>query len=114
MLHPPYAGREDLFQKPQKTLAELRRRHANLRVEAIARPSKPAWPAMAHVERTVFSNPRTMTPAADTAGLEILAGGRQIGEIELIGRRIKRLLLEGDSCPHPLPLSRERSRGSSC
>ena len=51
---------------------------------------------MAHVERTVFSNPRTMTPAPDTAGLEILAGGRQIGEIELIGRRIKRLLLEGD------------------
>ena len=48
---------------------------------------------MAHVERTVFSNPRTMTPAPDTAGLEILAGGRQIGEIELIGRRIKRLLL---------------------
>ena len=55
-----------------------------------------AWPAMAHVERTVFSNPRTMTPAPDTAGLEILAGGRQIGEIEMIGRRIKRLLLEGD------------------
>ncbi len=47
---------------------------------------------MDHVERTIFSNPRTMTPAPDTVGLEILAGGRQIGEIEMIGRRIKRLL----------------------
>ena len=112
-------GRQDLFQKPQKTLAELRRRHAGLKVETIARRAEPdpqdndrlktyptagddrlktypTWPAMAHVERMVFSNPRTMTTAPDTAGLEILAGGRQIGEIELIGRRIKRLLIEGD------------------
>ena len=69
----------------------------------IARPEKPTWPAMAHVERTVFSNPRTMTDAPDTAGLEILAGGRQIGEIELIGRRIKRLLMEGDLRTHHAP-----------
>ncbi len=100
---PEFAVRQDLFQKPQKTLTELRKRHANLRLETIARPVKPAWPAMAHVERTVFSNPRTMRPAPDTAGLEILAGGRQIGEIELIGRRIKRLLLEGDHCTHHAP-----------
>ncbi len=97
-------GRPDLFQKPQKTLAELRRRHANLRVEVIARPAKPTWPVMAHLERTVFSNPRTMTPAPDTGGLEILAGGRQIGEIELIGRRIKRLLLEGDGASGGKPV----------
>ena len=58
---------------------------------------------MAHIERTVFSNPRAITPAADTAGLEILAGGRQIGEIELIGRRIKRLLLEGEGSKPPSP-----------
>ena len=89
------SSRHDLFQKPLKTLAELWRRHANLREQGIARAPKPAWPAMDHLERTVFSNPRTMRPAPDTAGLEILAGGRQLGEIELIGRRIKRLLLEG-------------------
>ncbi|MGA2258708.1 MAG: PD-(D/E)XK nuclease family protein, partial [Thermoguttaceae bacterium] len=75
-------------------------RHANLRVEWQDRlqtyPTLPTWPAMTHVERTVFSNPRTMTSAPDTTGFEILAGGRQIGEIELIGRRIKRLLLGGD------------------
>ncbi len=58
---------------------------------------------MDHVERTVFSNPRTITPSADATGLEILAGGRQIGEIEMIGRRIKRLLLEGESRTHHAP-----------
>ncbi len=98
----PFPDRADLFQKPTKTLDELGRRHANLRVEMIAPAAKPDWPAMAHVERMVFSNPRTMTDAPDTAGLEILAGGRQIGEIELIGRRIKRLLIEGDG-PSPRP-----------
>ena len=90
-------GRGELFQKPRKTMAELQRRHPGLRVEAMA-PAESAWPALEDIERTIFSNPRTMTPAPSTAGVEILAGGRQIGEIEVIGRRIKRLLLE---CPAP-------------
>jgi len=114
-------GREDLFQKPLRTLAELRRRHPNLREESLPRPlidgddSTPhasrdashhaerdeyVWPAMAHLERTLFANPRTVTPAVDTARLEILAAGRQIGEIEMIGRRIKRLLIDGDDSTH--------------
>ena len=95
---PPYStGRPDLFQKSRKTLAELQRRHASLQIEEQDRLQTypTGWPAMDHVERTVFSNPRTITPSADATGLEILAGGRQIGEIEMIGRRIKRLLLEG-------------------
>ncbi len=103
----PSGGRGELFQKPQNTMAELHRRHAHLRVEAMG-PAATVWPAMAHIERTIFSNPRTMTPAPSTAGVEILAGGRQIGEIELIGRRIKRLLLEGalslPFAPFPSPV----------
>ncbi len=52
---------------------------------------------MAHLEQMLFANPRKARPASDTAGLEILAAGRQLGEIELVGSRIKRLLLEGDA-----------------
>ncbi len=92
----PEPRRRDLFHKPLTTLAELQRRHANVRFEEVARPSPSTWPAMAHLERMLFTNPRTMQPAADTSGLEILAGGRTLGELELIGHRIKRLLLEGD------------------
>ena len=89
-------GRDDLFQKALGTRAELRRRHPNLREEAMPRLDKPTWPALAHIEKTIFSNPRRMKPAPDTSRLEILACGRQIGEIETIGRRIKRSLIEGD------------------
>jgi ATP-dependent helicase/DNAse subunit B len=114
-------ARPDLFQKPRKTFDELRRRHENLKIEAMERGTRPhpiaesphpdhgymvpalsrvrergAWTAMDCLERNLFANPRTVRPASDTVGLEILAAGRQIGELELIGRRIKRLLLEGD------------------
>ena len=103
--------RADLFAKPEKTLAELRRRHKSFIVEELFRKAESGerkaeigegkaergggesvWPAMTHVERNVFGNPRNMQPAADTRGIEVLAAARQIGEIELIGRKIKRLL----------------------
>jgi ATP-dependent helicase/nuclease subunit B len=90
-------GREDLFQKPLATRDELRRRHPGLLEEALPRRVQPQWPALSHVEKSIFSNPRGIKSAPDTYGLEILAGGRQIGEIEMIGRRIKQLLIEGDA-----------------
>jgi ATP-dependent helicase/nuclease subunit B len=109
-------GRPDLFQKPRKTVDELRRRHQNLQVRQAVQPDllrqdeyasqpnpvsqagKPDLrPAISHLERYLFANPRGVPPTADTDGLEILTAGRQIGEVELIGRRIKRLLLDGDA-----------------
>jgi ATP-dependent helicase/nuclease subunit B len=89
-------GREALFAKPLKTLEELRRRHPCLAVEKLPRPQRPPWPAMAHLERTLFANPRHAQPAEDLTGVEILAAAQQLGEIQLIGSRIKRLLVEGD------------------
>jgi ATP-dependent helicase/nuclease subunit B len=88
--------RTELFAKPLKTLSELKRRHPHLVVEELPRPERPAWPAMAHLEKTLFGNPRHTRPADDTSGVEILAAAQQLGEIELIGSRIKRLLTAGD------------------
>ena len=88
--------RAELFAKPLKTLGELRRRHPELVLEELPRPEDPPWPAMAQLERTLFADPRHARPAADTAGVEILAASQQLGEIEQIGSRIKRLLTEGD------------------
>ena len=51
--------RDDLFAKPLKTLDELRRRHRGATVEQLARTTEPDWPALAHLERTLFENPRT-------------------------------------------------------
>jgi len=89
--------RPELFAKPRRTLAELRLRHPGLVEQPLSRPTGPsAWPAMGHLERTLFLSPRIPHPPGETAGLEILAGSRQLGEIELIGSRIKRLLCGAD------------------
>ncbi|MBN1396063.1 MAG: exodeoxyribonuclease V subunit gamma [Pirellulales bacterium] len=97
--------RGDLFSKPLKTLAELRRRRPDAAVEQLGRPERPAWPAMAHLERTLFECPRSESRLAasgtepPTEGVEILAAARQIGEIEAIAARIKRLIIERNVPP---------------
>ena len=92
----PDSKRRDLFAKSTATLAELRRRHPQLDVQWRPRAARPDWPAMAHLEKHVFADPRQQREATETSGLEILAAARERGEAELIGSRIKRLLTEGD------------------
>jgi ATP-dependent helicase/nuclease subunit B len=120
--------RTDLFAKPLKTLTELRRRHPDLRVEQIARPAASQWPAMSHLEQTLFANPRgqgpgvrgqgpaldgavlssldpcPLVPVPTVSGIEILAAARQVGEIEWIAARIKRLLIDGEARPGEIAL----------
>ena len=96
-------SRTELFAKPLKTLDELQWRHAGLVIEELPQPERPAWPAMARLERRLFGNPRDAAGAEedialpDTRGLEVLAAASPLGEIEQIGERIKRLLVEGDA-----------------
>jgi len=89
--------RADLFSKPLRTLAELQRRHGRVVVEELDRPERADWPALAHLEKNLFGNPRQARPAEDTGGIEILAAARPQGEMELIGSRIKRLLATGEA-----------------
>jgi len=86
--------REDLFTKPLKTKAELQNRHGDLAVEELPRRQSTTWPAMAHLERQLFVNPRKAQTADDTDRVEIIAAARQLGEIEQIAARVKRLLTE--------------------
>lgn len=100
----PQPRRRDLFSKPLGTLEELRRRHADLMVEETSRTANPHWPAMAHLEAHLFANPRQLRPACQTEGVEILAASNPLGEIEVIGARIKRLLTTGSegTCGRPV------------
>ncbi len=113
--------RADLFAKPLDTLDKLLRRHPGAAVEQLPRPPAADWPALDRLERTLFENPRTMArlAAADhrvaaardgsgadvpsaakrSLGIEILAAARQIGEIEMIAARVKRLLSDGQARP---------------
>jgi len=114
--------RNDLFAKPLKTLAKLRRQHPHAAVETIQRAASSEESALSYLERSVFVNPRErgergerreerggerkpepnpqspiLNPSSPT--IEILAAARQIGEIEMIGARIKRLLIDGQVRP---------------
>ncbi len=90
-------GREELFAKPRTTLEQLRRRHLGLQVEWLERPAQPSWPALAHIERFVFANPRHYQPLPQKAErIEILAAASQLAEVELLAKRIKHLLVEGE------------------
>ncbi|HOM17964.1 MAG TPA: exodeoxyribonuclease V subunit gamma, partial [Thermoguttaceae bacterium] len=91
------SDRKELFAKPEKTLRELRRRHGGLEVEWLARPSPPAWPALDHIERRVFANPKHYQPLPQRAErMEILAAASQLAEVELLAKRIKQLLTESE------------------
>ncbi len=96
------AGREELFLKPKQTLDELKRRHRELSVQWQERRPESNCAATATLERRLFCNPRQFAaPAADgqpTGGakVEIIGASGQLAEIELLARRIKRMLVLGD------------------
>lgn len=96
----PKAEREDsprahLFNKSLATLHEFHQRHSGFIIEHMEPCA--AWPALAHIERHLFSDPRDVADAATTAGIEILAAGGYLSELQSVARRIKQLLLKGDS-----------------
>ncbi|HEY4760429.1 MAG TPA: UvrD-helicase domain-containing protein, partial [Thermoguttaceae bacterium] len=91
--------RDDLFTKPLKTLKELQRRHSQISVQELPRLDNAVWPAMGYLEKNLFTNPRRIQPAPSSEGVEILAAGKPQGEIELIGAKIKQLLVEGTARP---------------
>jgi ATP-dependent helicase/nuclease subunit B len=89
-------ARRDLFAKCHATLDRLRQHHPDLQVIALPRHSGDCWPIMAHLESQLFGNPRRPVPPPECSGIEILPAVERLGELQLIGRTIKDLLLHGD------------------
>ncbi len=90
--HEPQAERAELFAKSAVTLAELARRHPELRKELLPPTKMPACPPLRELEQRLFRHPGLPIPAESAQGVEILAAPHQAGEVERIGRRIKQLL----------------------
>jgi len=88
--------RPDLFAKPASTLARLQNARSAISIQSLQRAEPPGWPALAHIERQLFRNPRLVRAAPHADRVEIIEAGRIIDEMYLVGRRIKRLLVEGD------------------
>jgi len=89
-------GRGDLFAKPRQTLAVLTKLRPAPGVQNLPRRVRADWPTSSHIETELFKSPRHVKPAAVVARVEIIEAARAIDEINLVGRRIKRLLVEGD------------------
>jgi ATP-dependent helicase/DNAse subunit B len=94
--------RPELFEKVRLTVAQLQSRYPNLQFEHLARRTG-APPALTHLERGLFGNPRAAQPVADGTGLEIVAAAGVTHEIELIAERIKKLLSHGDASGNVAP-----------
>jgi ATP-dependent helicase/nuclease subunit B len=90
------AARENLFAKPAQTLSLLKKHHPSFGVHAIARRERVDWPTLGHVEEELFKSPRHVKPAAKIVRIEIVEAARAIDELNLVGRRVKQLLLDGD------------------
>ncbi len=88
------SSRSQLFRKSIATLRQFQNRHQHLKIQTVERHE--TWPALSHIERHLFSNPREAADAVDTAGIDVLAAGGHLSELRHVGRRIKRLLLDGD------------------
>jgi len=95
------AGREELFTKTTATLAALEERHPQLVIERLPRASGTV-PALRHLERHLFGNPREAPPVPDSAGIEIIAAAGVTHEVELVAERIKGLLV-GSATARPVP-----------
>jgi ATP-dependent helicase/DNAse subunit B len=94
------SGREELFHKSTLTLSELDHRLPGLRRNVIERPRSieaTAESSLAQVERQLFGDPRRIQPRDADDSLQILTAAGRVGEIELLARHIKRLLLDGDA-----------------
>jgi ATP-dependent helicase/DNAse subunit B len=101
------APRRELFAKSAATLAELERRHPALSIERADEPASD-WPPLAAIQRTLFAastSPRTAQPVGAPQGIEIVAAGSATSEVELLARRIKALLVDGDPARPGQPVS---------
>lgn len=90
--------RPELFDKTRSTIRQLRE---HLPDEAVVREEmmiadRTKWPAGLRVTAaSLFANPRSIEPAADSSGLEIIAATGPLGEAQAVALRIKNLLLNG-------------------
>lgn len=84
-----------LFSKSAKTIVELERRHPQIRIERLARRPM-SCAALGHLEQNLFVSPRDLDAACEARGIEVLPAAGATAEIEMLSRRIKRLLVDGD------------------
>jgi ATP-dependent helicase/DNAse subunit B len=114
----PGDERAELFLRPRQTLKRLQElvaginadstRHPELRVQQVPDSATAIVPAgLLHLERQLFRPPRRVEIADDARGLEVIEASGVLGEVRLIARRIKTLLLEGVAADEIVVVARD-------
>jgi ATP-dependent helicase/DNAse subunit B len=85
--------REELFTQPRRTLERLA--PLNPAVEFLPAPTNPLLPGLPHVERQLFRPLRRVEVAEKADGIEFIEAPGSVGEVRLVARKIKTLLVEG-------------------
>jgi ATP-dependent helicase/DNAse subunit B len=85
--------RAELFSRSRETLKRLQ--CLNPQVVYLSRPPGPLPPGLAHLERQLFRPPRAVEIANEATGLACIEAPGVLGEVRLIARQIKGLLLDG-------------------
>ncbi|HEX4588580.1 MAG TPA: hypothetical protein VH120_01545, partial [Gemmataceae bacterium] len=94
-------SRRELFSRPLATIAKLRHLFTGKRVETVTDrerpPPEPNRPAgLARLERALFRDEVSL-PGDDAEGLQIIEAPGLFGEVQLVARAIKAMLLDGAS-----------------
>jgi ATP-dependent helicase/DNAse subunit B len=91
-------ARSDLFAKSATALARIKesaRSGDRCLVDDASRRATVDRPAFVHIADWLFANPRRHPRLSQADGVEVVAATGQLGEVEMIARRVKRLLLAG-------------------
>ena len=101
-------ARVDLFAKTSNVISRFKRA-ATVSVESCPQSGPDQGAAVSdrvgstrpgainHLARQLFSNPREVSPAHDSRGLDVVKVAGTLGEVRYLAARIKRLLLDGTS-----------------
>jgi hypothetical protein len=95
----PYE-RSDLFAKSEKARQRLIAAlspEATATIDRTRRRIADDRPAFDHIADFLFANPRRHVRLPCAEGIEIVAAAGQLGEVEFLASRVKRLLLQGTS-----------------
>jgi ATP-dependent helicase/DNAse subunit B len=87
--------REELFTQARTTLDRLRPLQPT--VEFLPDPPVQLPPGLAHLDRQLFRPPRLAEIAENSEGVEIIEAPGPVGEVRLVARKIKTLLIGGVS-----------------
>jgi ATP-dependent helicase/nuclease subunit B len=94
-------ARQDLFAKTSTTLFLLKQRHGQVDVQWTER-SADGFPTLTHIQQNIFLSPHQVQSPQRVEGVEIVAAAQQLGEIEVVARRIKRLIVEDGVPPQEI------------